>query len=76
MKIDRETNDILGSLRGVAGSLALLHVFLNGKNDELSPEIMIDFIWGLFLQVDHTADRLEKYIMDLPDMDEQTIFWI
>ena len=74
--LEPETIEILGNLQGISASLALLHVFLTGDNDSLSPDIMVDFIWGLYLQVEHTADRLEKYLMDLPDMGDQTIYWL
>ena len=76
LMLEPETIEILGSLQGVSASLALLHVLLSGNTDILSPDIMVDFIWGLYLQVDHTADRLEKYLMDLPERGDQTIYWL
>ena len=76
MILEPESIEIIGNLQGVSASLSLLHCFLSGDTDILSPDIMIDFIWGLYLQVDHTTDRLERYLMNLPEGGAQTIYML
>ena len=76
MILEPESIEIIGNLQGVSASLALLHCFLSGDTDTLSPDILIDFIWGLYLQADHTTDRLERYLMNLPEGGTQTIYML